>query len=122
MYEYKCTKCEVITDELCSYSEREVPTTCEACGSEARIIFSASSFKPSIDGAHGGRLIAPDVGPMSTTSKAYEKKMDDSVSVYAGPGQHGSMTANQREVYKQRKESLDKGQTNFTDTNTEVKV
>ena len=121
MYEYKCTKCEVITDELCSYSEREEPTTCEACGSEARIIFSASSFKPSIDGAHGGRLIAPDVGPNSKTSKAYQKKMDDQNSVYAGPGQHGSMTANQRAVFKQKKEQMDQGKTNFT-TSTEVKV
>ena len=106
---------------MCSFSERETPIDCESCGTRAEIIFSASSFKASIGGAHGGRLIAPDVGPNSKTSKAYQKKMDDANSVYAGPGQHGSMTTNQREIFKQKQEKMDQGKTNFT-TKTEVKV
>ena len=121
IYEYECKECETVTEDMCSYAEREVPITCE-CGGEAGIIFSATSFKPSVGGAHGGRLIAPDVGPMSKSSRSYQKKMDDENSTYAGPGQHGSMTANQREVFKQRQKQMDTGKTNFTETTSEVKV
>tara|TARA_B110000285_G_scaffold106846_1_gene121556 strand:+ start:64 stop:417 length:354 start_codon:yes stop_codon:yes gene_type:complete len=114
IYEYKCTKCEEISTDMCSYTERETPIDCDECGSKAEIIFSAVAFKPSVGGAHAGRLIAPDVGPNSTKSRAYQKKMDDSVSTYAGPGQHGSMTAKGRKEFALKQIGMDAGQTKFT--------
>lgn len=120
MYNYKCDHCGSEEDHLMSYDERETSFPCE-CGHEKTYGISPVKFKPG-GGGHAKRIIAPDVGPNSKTSRAYQKKMDDANSTYAGPGQHGSMTANQREVFKQRQKQMDTGKTNFTKTETEVKV
>ena len=121
MYNYECDACGSEEDHLLSYDERETTTFPCECGGVKTYGISTVSFVPG-GGGHVRRLIAPDVGPLSKSSIAYEKKMDDKNSNYAGPGQHGSMTANQREVFKQRQKQMDTGKTNFTETTSEVKV
>ena len=120
MYNYKCDTCGSQEDHLMSYDERKTTFPCE-CGDVKYYGISPVKFKPG-GGGHAKRIIAPDVGPMSKSSRSFEKKMDDENSQFYAPGMHGSMTANQREVFKQRQKQMDTGKTNFTKTDTEVKV
>lgn len=113
IYEYQCAVCKSVETSLVSYEERNTPVSCE-CGGTARFIMSAPAFKPSIGGAHRRQAIAPDVGPLSKTTKAYQKKQDDENSSFYGPGQHGSMTSAQRKTFKQTDIEMKQGKSDFT--------
>ncbi len=95
-----------------SYDEMHTTFPCD-CGGEKTYCISPVSFIPG-GGGHKRAIIAPDVGPLSNKSRAYEKKMDDKHSVYAGPGQHGSMTSKQRKRFNETKAAMTAGKTDFT--------
>ena len=60
------------------------------------------------------RIIAPDVGPLSKKSKAYQKKKDDENSKYYAPHQtFGTSGVNGFKGRQTKREQMKKGQTNF---------
>lgn len=44
IYEYTCTKCDIVFDELKSVSD-ETPVTCKQCGDTAKKLPSAAAFR-----------------------------------------------------------------------------
>tara|TARA_R110001592_G_scaffold240122_2_gene500126 strand:- start:915 stop:1265 length:351 start_codon:yes stop_codon:yes gene_type:complete len=113
IYTYTCSSCGENEDHLVSYEKRTDDQDCN-CGQKMKYEFSACAFKPSVGGAHKGRLIAPDVGPLSKKSKAWQKKMDDKNSQFYAPGMHGSMTASGRKDFNYKAREMAKGNGNFT--------
>lgn len=41
IYEYLCSKCNTLTEDLRKMDEREIPAVCPDCGEPARFIISA---------------------------------------------------------------------------------
>ena len=115
IYNYECEKCGNSEDHMLSYDDRETELIeCEECQTPLSYTFSACAFKPSVGGAHGGRLIAPDVGPLSKTTKAYQKKMDDKNSQFYAPGMHGSMSSDGRKDFNRKAREMANGNGNLS--------
>ena len=114
IYQFDCTECGKSTDTLMKYNEREAGITCH-CGSHADAVMTACALRPSIGGAHGGRLSPPDVGPLSKKTKAYQKKKDDENSKFYAPDQTFGQGSIKKFKETQRKEGqMQSGKTNFT--------
>lgn len=112
IYNYTCESCGREEDNLMTYEERLTEFDCE-CGEKMVYEISAVTFVPG-GGGHPRRAIAPDVGPNSKTSKAYQKKMDDQHSRYYAPGMSQSMTSKQRTKFNATQADMKKGKTDFT--------
>ena len=114
IYQFDCTGCGQSTDALMKYSERETGITCD-CGSHADAVITACQIKPSLGGAHKGRISPPDVGPLSKTTKAYQKQQDDKHSKYYAPDQTFGQGSVKKFKETQRKAGqMRNGKTNFT--------
>ena len=114
IYQFDCTGCGQSTDTLMKYNEREAGITCE-CGEHAVPVMTTCAIKPSVGGAHRGRITPPDVGPLSKKSRAYQKKKDDENSKFYAPDQTfgvGGVNGFKERTIKQKQ--MKKGQTNFT--------
>ena len=70
------------------YSEREAGITCD-CGSHADAVMTACNIKPSLGGAHAGKMSKAKipVGPLNPKTKAYQKKNDEANSKFYSPDQ-----------------------------------
>ena len=114
VYQFDCTGCGESTDVLMKYSEREAGITCD-CGSHAGAVITACQIKPSLGGAHKGRIMAPDVGPLSKKTKAYQKKKDDENSKFYAPDQtFGTGGVNGFKARQIKRNEMKQGKTNFT--------
>ena len=114
IYKFDCTVCGESKDNLMKYSERAAGLTCD-CGSHMEPVITACHFKPSLGGAHGGRLTPPDVGPLSKTTKAYQKQQDDKHSKYYAPDQtFGQGSVAKFNKTQQKKVDAGNGKTNFS--------
>ena len=96
------------------YSERAAGLTCD-CGEHMEPVITTCMIKPSLGGAHGGRITPPDVGPLSKKSRAYQKKKDDENSKFYSPdktfGTGGVNGFKERQI---KQNEMKQGKTNFT--------
>ena len=71
-----------------SYDDKDAGLTCE-CGSHMEYQLTGCHFKPSADGAHGGKMnkSKTPIGPLNPNTKAYQKKNDEASSKYYAPDQ-----------------------------------
>ena len=97
------------------YSEREAGLNCE-CGSNMEPVITACHIKPSLGGAHKGRITPPDVGPLSKKTKAYQKKKDDENIVNSmRPDQtFGQGSLKKFKETQSKAKAMLQGKTNFT--------
>lgn len=100
VYDFSCTECGAPTEVFCKLSEREDERHCKECGGLlAQRLTATAGFRISGGGtyspgySHNGKSLEfkrdKPVGPNNKKSRAYEKKMDESVSKNYGPGQNG---------------------------------
>lgn len=112
LYTYLCRSCEESEDHINKYEDRLTEYSCD-CGEVRTYILKPCSFIPG-GGGHKRRITAPDVGPLSKQSRAYEKKRDDENSHFYQPGTDLAMTSKQRKEYKAKLGQMEQGKTNFT--------
>ena len=94
------------------YEEMAKGLTCECKGHMGNVIRAPAIIKDFGSGPQR-RAMAPDVGPLSKQSRAYEKKTDDENSHFYKPGSDLSMTSTQRASYKKKAKGMESGKTNF---------
>ena len=110
IYQFDCNSCGETKDALMKYEEREQGLNCE-CGSHMDAVLTTCRIKVS----GSGRITPPDVGPMSKTSKAYQKKQDDENSKFYAPDKtfgDGGLKGHKARQIKHKE--MKKGKTNFT--------
>ena len=107
-----CHKCGVQKDERMKYEEMKAGVTCE-CGEEMKNQICPSRIKGTSSDRH---IMAPDVGPNSKKSKAYEKKMDDeaSMDIHKPGGTFGSGGVKGWKNREIKKQEMEAGKQNFT--------
>jgi len=116
-YEMHCQNEECLHSEdfLMKWEEMKAGVNCPECGSEMKNKIRPVMFKP-CGGRNKHRIIAPDVGPNSKKSRAYQKKMDEanSLEAYKPGGTFGTGGINGFKERQVKAEKLSKGETNFT--------
>ena len=97
---------------MMKYDEMKAGVSCKCGGTMSNRISAPMMIKDFGSGPQK-RAMAPDVGPLSKQSRAYEKKQDDENSHFYKPGSDLSMTSVQRKEYKTKAEGMESGKTNF---------
>ena len=112
IYDLYCQSCGFQKEEMMKYEDMKAGVSCE-CGGNMKNRISAPMMIKDFGSGPQRRAMAPDVGPLSKQSRAYEKKRDDENSHFYKPGSDLSMTSAQRKRFKSTTKGLEEGKTNF---------